>query len=382
MERDDSVEPQKSDPAGRRPRRSGTLIVFGIVGFLALAVGFDRLLLNASGNAQSSQATGSVPTSPVAGASPRSNLTEPPTPDPEPTLDATRVAPCVADDLAMAAGGWGGATGSMAGGATLINVTSEPCRIAGKPALELRAKSGVVIAGGFPASPGEPVVLRPGGVASVITVWGNWCDDPPARPLRLHLSLLDGAGTLAAEVHDWDMTTASVPRCDAPSEPSTIGAPLPFAAPELDSGGVANGPCAAGDLESFLGGWGAAAGTGYAPVVILNRSGETCSITTSPDLELRDADGMLLATGEPRLDGDSTLDLAAGTTAISSVGFANWCQAVPALPLRFDLLIGGEQVRIVPISVGSEFGLPFCNSAPQTPPPSLFWSDPFALPGS
>ncbi len=130
-----------------------------------------------------------------------------------------------------------------------------------------------------------------------------------------------------------------------------------------------------------MGAWGAAAGSSYAPVVILNSAGVACSIDTSPALELRDANGSLLMTGEGAPNAGSPLRIATGSTAISYLGFSNWCIAPPTLPFEFDLVIGDGRARITPTAASSAIGLPHCNSAPETPPPSLFWSGPFGLPG-
>ena len=237
-----------------------------------------------------------------AGAIPWIDATPPPSaePEPEPTIDPMSVASCTADDLAMSAGGWGGATGSMAGGAALVNVSVEPCRIGGKPVVELFSKKGAAIAESSRAEAvaGPTVVLESGGVADVITVWMNWCGDPPVRPLFLRLSLPDGGGSLESEVREWDRGTTSLPRCDLANAPSTIGVPEPFSAPEPSSGDAEPAACTAGVLTAYLGGWGAAAGTSYANVVVLNVGGLDCLLATSPVLELRDAGGKMLATGE------------------------------------------------------------------------------------
>src|SRR5215213_7690276 len=179
-----------------------------------------------------------LPRSPIAGP-PASASSVPPNPvrtkPPDPTVDPDSVAACAVDDLAFSAGAWSGATGSMAGGASVINVSSDRCRVAGKPGLELRARRGVAIATGSPPADGERLVLAPGGVTSVITVWRNWCADRPAPPPSLHLELFGIDGALDATVTDWENAGGeggSVPRCDLASAPSTIDAPLPFAAPE------------------------------------------------------------------------------------------------------------------------------------------------------
>lgn len=379
-----------SDPA--RPPRS-TLRSPIVIGFVVLAAAVAVILAMSMGSVRpastapppgsgTATAAGSAVTSPVAVLPTRVPPTNETSPAPEPTIDPKPLVACAPDNLAMMAGGWGGATGSMGGGATLINVSNEACRIEGWPGLELLAHDGTVIASGVPAAPGEPVAVAPGGAAGVIAVWMNWCGDPPARPLTMRLSLADGAGTFSAEVRSWEGGGTSVPRCDAPGSPSTIGAPEPFTSAEGDIGSGPAAPCAADKLDAFLGSWGAAAGTSYAPVVILNHSTVACTISTRPRLDLLDASGTLLRTGEMWFDIDTTVDLSAGSTAISYVGFANWCIARPALPLQFALRIDSLLVPIAPTSEFSEIPLPYCNSVGETPPPGLFWSGPFVLAGS
>jgi len=104
-------------------------------------------------------------------------------PTPAPTVDPRSMPPCTAHDLVLVAGGWSGATGSEAGGATVINLSGTPCTVSGRPGVDLLDARGRVIAPGVdkPATGSDLVVLQPGGVAGVITVWQNWCGDPPRR---------------------------------------------------------------------------------------------------------------------------------------------------------------------------------------------------------
>jgi hypothetical protein len=343
---------------------------------VAVIAGIDRLTTTAPVNIR-----------PVA------SLEAAPPPDKVPgaTVDPSSVAPCGVDDLALAAGGWGGATGSMAGGATVINMSNDRCRVEGKPVLSLLAKGGRLIAAGGPAIAGDPIVLLPGQVTGVITVWSNWCGDPPARPLRLRLSLIDAPRFLEAEVQDWQQPGViggdgggSVPRCDLETAPSAIDAPLPFAAREAPDPPDPSNPaeaCTTDELSAYLGSWGAAAGTSYAYVAVLNRAGIDCLLQTSPPLELRDADGALVLNAERWPEGDSTFDLPAGWAAVTSLGFANWCVAPPKLPFRFDLLIGSAELDVAPTSERSTIGAPDCMSPGNTQPPSLGYSGPFRLPG-
>jgi hypothetical protein len=353
------------------PPRSLALIVIAVVAISAVVLGLDRV---------TSRRPSTVSNSP----SPAPNATIESTPTPVPLS----VAPCSPDDVAVFAGGWGGATGSMAGGASLINVSVEPCSIVGKPAVDLLASDGTLIAKGTPASPGPVGVLVPGGLAGVITVWSNWCGETHPRDLVLRLSLLDWDRGLLAPVVIWRQPGVvggpgpdSVPRCDTPTAPSAIGVPEPWALPGPFEPNVVAEPCAAEALAGFLGPWGAGLGNLYANAAVLNIGGVDCLLPASPLLELRDGSGKLLVTGEPWADAESPLVLPAGWSAIARIAFANWCVASPALPLRFDLIVGGERLPIAPASERAVVAPPSCNSGLETPPPLLGYDAPFTVPG-
>ena len=354
----------------RDPSRTAALIVIALVAISAAVLGLDRV---------TSRRPSTVSNSP----SPAPNATMESTPTPVPLS----VAPCSPDDLALEAGGWSGATGSMAGGAGLINMSIDPCSIAGWPKVDLLAND-TVIAMGTPASPGPAVALLPGDFAGVITVWSNWCGDAHPGDLVLRLSLLDWDRELVAPVVLWRQPGViggpaqdSVPRCDEPNAPSAIGVPQPWATPQAPDGGYVPESCTTVGLTAYLGSCGVAAGTSYANVVVFNQSGFDCLLATSPPLELRDTNGRLLTSAERWANPESTFLLPAGWAAISTIGFADWCVAPPRLPFRFDLRIGDRQLTIAPTSARSEIGIPNCNSAPATPPPSLGYTGPFALPG-
>jgi hypothetical protein len=288
----------------------------------------------------------------------------------------------------MLAGGWGGATGSEAGGASVINVSSATCSVAGKPALELLDKAGAVIATGYPAKPGDPAVLPPGAVSAVIAVWSNWCDDnPPATPLSLRLSLPAAGLTLRADVVDWmagvgGSESSSLPRCDTPGAPSKIGAPEPFSAPQPPDPtqpGIDDSACAVADLRAFLGSWGAAAGTSYAPIVVFNLGSVGCVLDGDPPIEVRDAAGKSFPHRGPSTS-SGPVNVPAGMAVISYLGFADWCLPKPTLPLAFDLRIAGDRLPVMPTSKLSAIGTPSCQSDPPSGSVDLFLNDPLALP--
>jgi len=351
-----------------------SLLAIVIVGLVA-----DRFV-NGPSRTTGSPATPAVGGSPAATAIPSRTLA--PSDQPGATIGGTPLRPCTAQDLALAAFGWGGATGSMAGGATLINVSPEPCRLAGKPGVALFAKRGGPIAtggSGEPTPSGDAVELSEGDVAWVITDWSNWCGDPPARPLTLRLSLPGGAGDLDAPVRE-DGNSRNIPRCDVRDAPSTIGVPTPFALLGPYEPNVEPAACRAGALTGFLGPWGAGLSNYFASVFILNGGGIDCLLPISPPLELRDADGHLLVNGE-QWDPDATIVVPSGWVAVARIDFASWCVAQPKLPFQFDLSIDSRPVRLLPATERSEITPPSCMVPGQTPPPVLTYESPFAVPG-
>ena len=373
---------RSADPRTRGAARGSVVAVAAAVALIVLALVLYQGGAGPSGTADASPVR-TLPTLPTLGPRtspvPQTVATEPP----GPTTDPLSVAACKVDQLAMAAGGWSGATGSMAGGVTLVNVSSETCRVSGRPSLELEDKSGHAIAEGVAATADQPVAIVPGGVANVIAVWSNWCGDPPARPLSVTLSVAGTKGTLRATVVDWNAIGGeeftSLPRCDQEGAGSSIGAPVPFRAAERPAPATDDAACAANDLAAFLGIWGAAAGTSYASVVLFNQGGVGCLIDASPPLELRDANGRLLVRGE-RWPDAGPLDLPAGLAASTYVGFADWCLRPPKLPFAWNLRIGGELLPIALTSKRSVIGIPACQSAPASATPDLFYNGPFALP--
>jgi hypothetical protein len=282
------------------------------------------------------------------------------------------------------AGGWNGATGSLAGGASVINASNEPCAIGGKPGVDLFDSAARLIARGQnPTSP-EPADLVPlptGGTASVITVWSGWCGEPPARPLHLRLRLPDDKTELTARVDEAGGSETAVPRCDSPGSDSSFGVPLPFEAPEQVPPDYPPEDCAVDRLQGFLGTWGAAAGTSYASMFILNRDRVDCALGIEPRIEILDFFGHVLVNDEPASSAapGSTLALPAGSVAVGSLGFADWCSAAPASPLAANVVIDG--IRL-PLELRSDIPVPPCMEAPGTSsPPGLFYDRSLAIPG-
>jgi hypothetical protein len=369
---------------GQRPiagALAGAVVVAVLVGLIVAVVG-PFAAVPSNGPSPSTAVTGSPEASPPIGVISWIDATPPPPPTPEPTDDPRSLLACAAGDLVFEAQGWGGATGSQAGGASLFNISSNPCTVAGKPGIELLDSHGDVIATGRgpDASPGSPLVVLPTGAsAGVITVWSNWCGNPPSRPLRIRLSLPGAGGELTAAVREDELTgPGSVPRCDSPGSGSTFGVPLDFEAPEPSSGGYQPEACGVDALAAYLGVWGAAAGTSYANLIVLNHGHVDCLFATSATIELRDANGhpVSVAASEPTAP---VVLLPPGWAAIATIGYSDWCTPPPALPLRADVVIGSARLAVVP---RGPIPVPFCMSAPETPPPGMFFEKPFVVPGS
>ena len=132
---------------------------------------------------------------------------------------------CVAGDVAIGQVWWSGATATMAGDFTLVDVGSTACRIAGRPtSVSILDPSGKALAirssPDDAPSPSEPVVLSPQtaavpSVAVVNTFWTNWCG-PWSRSGTLVVAFAT-IGRLRAPI-----TGLAAPRCDTPGASSAL----------------------------------------------------------------------------------------------------------------------------------------------------------------
>jgi hypothetical protein len=170
----------------------------------------------------------------------------------------------------------------------------------------------------------------------------------------------------------------ALPRCDSPGAGSSFGVPLPFAPLEPSAGGYQPEDCTVDALTAYLGTWGAAAGTSYATLAVLNRGSIDCLLPSGPAFELRDGAGIRLLVAEARPSTPSLL-LPPGWAAIGDIGYANWCTPPPAKPLQADLVLGSARLAIV---ARSEIPVPPCMAEPATPAPTLFYETPLMIPGS
>jgi len=372
---------------------AGGLAWTTVVIVAAVAVMIGAIVLRAGPAGPSPLPTGTEAAPSVAfGVIPWIDASPAPSPTPEPTPDAATLPACAVEGLALVAGGWEGATGSMAGGADLINVSPNPCRLWSPAGAQLADATGTVIARLDPAiaaggSGAGFVGISPGGDVTGTLVWTNWCGEAPKLPLMLTVYFTDGpeetvsidSSSLTAVV-DSSKGGSGVPRCDEPGAGSGVGS-ISFSAPEPSSGGYQPEPCTAASLVAFSGGWGAAAGSSYAQLVVLNVGGVDCVLPASPVLELRDAHGGLLASaaGEPT----AAVDLPANRTALAMMGFSDWCTAPPPMPLTLDLVLGSQSTLQVghPETDTAAIPLPSCGSAPASSPPNFFYNDAFTVTG-
>ena len=379
----------------RRPSAASALFRFGaVVAVVVVALGAYAIgtapptagpssAPSAAPTARSSEAPSSSLT--ADGIVPWIDATPSPAPTPEPTPDPRSYPPCTASDLALDAGGWSGATGLLEGGASVINVTQNPCTVSGIAGVELLDAEGRVVATGDTVAGGSndgTVVVPSGGVAVVTIVWGNWCGAPPPLPVSIRLSLPAASGMLTSGVRvPTGGPFGEVPRCDNPGGGSSLDVLLPFAAPGPSSGGYQPSACVIDGLTAYLGDWGQAAGTSYAPLVVHNVGGVDCLLDTTPTFEVRAATGGVVVVVQPDSPpaGASTILLPAGWAAVATIGYADWCTEAPALPLHADLLISNESLSVEALA---PIPLPPCMAQPATPAPEAFYETAFATPGT
>jgi hypothetical protein len=307
-----------------------------------------------------------------------------PAPSAGPTLDPAALRTCAASDLVLVGGGWEGMTGGqLSGGAYVLNVSQDSCRVAGLPQVDLLDANGKVIASGTQSqgdSPSQPVALSPAGVAIVGVAWSNWCGPDAALPLQMRMMLPDGGGSLTGNVRLLGQSQAggvatTFPGCLDASHGSTMGAYSAFTA-STPPARTATSPCAHDQLVAFTGSVGPAAGTEWTTLFILNLPGFGCVVPASPTLELRDADGALIVTATAFPPADATLSLPAATAASATVGLADWCSAKPKGPLSLDLVLGSSRIPVRSLQALVD---PGCNS-PGEHPPSLLYGMALALP--
>jgi hypothetical protein len=143
--------------------------------------------------------------------------------------EATRQ--CTAADLDVTAR-WQGATGALAGGLRFEVTAPTACTLPGQLQLELLDSAGQPLAVDALAAPDQgsaSVELQPAESAAARIVWRNWCGPPPAGPLTIAVVLPAEADPVSVSLAG--AQSLDTPRCDAPTEPSTLAiGPLETAA--------------------------------------------------------------------------------------------------------------------------------------------------------
>jgi hypothetical protein len=126
-------------------------------------------------------------------------------------------------------GGWQTTTGAAAGIIRLTNRAQQPCSLSGIPQIVIESSSGPLAIRQVRSPPEEQeaattvVLLTPGvdGVVSVGVRWFNWCGDQTSHVV-VHLLFSGSAQPVTVQERDFGLQ--SRPRCDDPSQGSTIDA--------------------------------------------------------------------------------------------------------------------------------------------------------------
>ena len=162
-------------------------------------------------------------------------------PTPSATSPSTRVGtPACTAAVVSAESNFEGATGSLAGAIVITNAGIASCVLSGPPrGAALRSgdqvlRVSVTIYDSLLADRPEPapaVRLEPGDRATSFVLWSNWCGG--GLPTLTMLAVLpDGSGPLLMSPEGIEGTgPVTVPRCDNPAAPSSLGifafAPFP-----------------------------------------------------------------------------------------------------------------------------------------------------------
>jgi Domain of unknown function (DUF4232) len=350
-----------------------------VVAITAVAAGFG--LLGPSTSVSSPSPSPSTSAS-VSIASPTASATTPSV-MPSPTPGLTGYAPCAPEDLGFAAQGWGGATGTLVGGALLVNVSTNTCTIGGTPSVDLLDSAGKIIARGGAAksvSASTTLALTPGQVAMVDFVWQNFCGAAPSGVLTARLTLPGGAGTFSGPLHGPNGADVHA-RCDNAAAPSTVLVPGPFTISAGSNPG--GGPCTADQLLAFSGAWDFGLGSAVASLVIINlgqrAQGFDCQLPVAPVVELHDGSGALVTAAQAPLGASTTIALPAGQAAVASLGFTSWCSAQPTLPLSLEVVLGSSRI---PVISQAPIPVPGCGVPQSSAGPTLAFMAPLAVPNT
>ena len=174
---------------------------------LGLLVAF---VLSACGNPPSPSPSATPSPSPSASVAPSSAPVSP-----------SAAAACVAADLAVTGGPWGGAAGSRGSDVIVENVGPATCALPAAPTVALVDQGGTPLLTSSPAAVGTGPELAPGVSTAFSLVLGNWCEQGVSLPLHFRLALAsDGVdvGQLAVQTVD------DLPPCNGPDQPATLSA--------------------------------------------------------------------------------------------------------------------------------------------------------------
>jgi len=99
------------------------------------------------------------------------------------------------------------------------------------------------------------------------------------------------------------------------------------------------------------------AGSRFTTVVLV--AAAACSVDLYPAFGLKDGGGAVLVNAVA--GGPGRIELDPNLSYQSNVRLANWCADDPDFPLRFELLVGGEEIKVTGGSFPEEGDLPPCN---------------------
>lgn len=133
--------------------------------------------------------------------------------------------PCTAAALQVKGGRMPGGTGTANAFLYFTNIGSTPCSLSGQPKsvafLTTDGSALPITPEGPPPDALKPATLAPEvrDAAGVEYNWSNWCGPTPG-PLRVRVELAQGGSIVGP--FDEPPEGAYVPRCDSPSQPSTL----------------------------------------------------------------------------------------------------------------------------------------------------------------
>jgi hypothetical protein len=118
--------------------------------------------------------------------------------------------------------------------------------------------------------------------------------------------------------------------------------------------------CATDAIRAQSDGWGGAAGSRGADVVVTNAGEAACSLPPRPAIAIFDNQGQVVLQSRPEPGGEPpTLD--PGGTATFSFLVSNWCDQSATLPFHVTVVMADGPVGISGVPIESLDDLPPCN---------------------